>query len=206
MQLHHLAFYLYGGAVLLAPLLAYAHSTECLQARLEVIGGNVHLDIIADYGMNPVIRDEASARLALHEALRVKMNDQLKPLTDLAPLDITWRYQYDPQSPLLPSVEDTEHQLLGAHWKWPCTEAVLSLAVEESSRHQVLLWQPQAHEPARWVMLLAGDASPVLQVPQVASSPWLWYTCSGLSLLLLGYLALRVGKSHSPLRSSIVTT
>jgi hypothetical protein len=183
-----LAYIIYGGAALLAPLLAFGHNSECLQAKLEVIEDRVHLDIIADYGMNPLIKDEASAKQALHEALRVKVQGEMKALTDLAPLDITWRYHYDPQSPLLPSAEDTEHQLLGAHWSWPCTESSISFAVADNAKQQVMLWQPQPDKPARWVMLLAGDSSPPLSLPAASSSAAAFSYLAILAVVILALL------------------
>ena len=171
-----------GGAIVL-PLFASAHGTEFLDARLEVAaGGQVKLCIIADYGGNPMIADEAEARRALQEALRVRLNGNTLPLESLV---ISARAAPDPQSPMPRGPEDLTqpHQLLAATWAWQGRSDTIQFVVPRSNQQTVLLWMPGT--PAQWTMLIPGDEGPVIRLHWYQSRAWMWVLAVVLLLPLV---------------------
>ena len=103
-----------GGAIML-PLLASGHGMELMQARLQFDpAGIAHLEMTADYAGNPMINSEGEARTALQDLLRIEVGGQQHKLSELAPLRLEKRDQFDPTSPLpLPEeAAGVKHQLL----------------------------------------------------------------------------------------------
>ena len=178
-----------GGAAAL-PLLAQAHDGEFLQARFEARHGVLHLQIIADYGGNPMIADEAEARRVLADALRIEVGESKiqHRLDELAPLTIKPRAARDTQSPMPHTENDPEHphQLLAASWRWSAPDGEVRFFVPETSRQTVLFWvhEPGA-SPARWTMLVSGDRTPTIAVKR----PWWKHSWLWAALIMLGLLA-----------------
>jgi hypothetical protein len=171
---------LFTGGVAVLPLLAQAHDGEFLQARFEARHGVLHLQIIADYGGNPMIADEAEARRALTDSLRIEVGESKTQhrLDELAPLTIAPRAARDTQSPAPQNETDPRHphQLLAASWRWSAPDGEVRFFNPETSQQTVLFW---VHEPGvsptRWTMLVAGDRTPTIAVKRPWwKHSWLW--------------------------------
>lgn len=89
-----------GGAIIMAPLLAWGHACEYLVARMETEGARIRLEITADYGANPLIADETEARHAIRSILQVlPPAGSPRSLEELAPLKLEHRSAWDPEAP-----------------------------------------------------------------------------------------------------------
>lgn len=171
------------------PLLLYGHGGEFLEARLETQGGTVNLRIVAQYGDNPMIADEAEARKVLADALRIEVGNAKTNLrlNELTPLVMAPRAARDPGSPMPSSPDDQAHsdKLLEASWNWAATEENVSFLVPETSNQVVLFWMPTPGEKSpRWSMLVPGDRTPAIFV----KLPWWrarWVAGAGVGLVLL---------------------
>jgi hypothetical protein len=192
---------LVGGAIM-APLLAFGHACEFLVAKMEVRQGMVQLEITADYGGNPMLPDETAAREAVQRILQVHTAGQSHPLQDLAPLTFERRQQWDPATPasFAPPPDGQSHELITARWRWQPTVNEVTFSVPKGSPNDVLLWTTAAHLPGKqvqWMLLIEGDSSPVIAIPQPPStsrSQWWW---SPLTLFALAAVLLFVRSRRS---------
>jgi hypothetical protein len=167
-----LQFLVIGGATL-APLFAWGHGADCVQAKLSLEGREVVLSMVADYGVNPLIADEAEARQVLASCLEFQQGDRMLPLRELGAPQYQADARFDPASPMPPMPGDDGHKLVGCVYRWSATSESLRFHVPKGSIHNVLLWKMDQGE-ARWTMLLGDESSPVLHVlPQPMSSLWL---------------------------------
>lgn len=187
-RLRFIARIIAGGACWL-PLLADGHGAEFLDARFEARNGLLHLQIIADYGDNPMLANETEARKALSDALRIELASSKTQhrLDELAPLKITPRVERDAQSPVPKSGDHAEHahHLLAASWRWAAPEGEVRFLVPETSHQTVLFW---LHEPGvsppRWSMLVPGDRTPAIVVKRPWwRQSWLWGAIIGTAIL-----------------------
>jgi hypothetical protein len=156
-------------------LLASGHGSEFLEARLDARNGVLRLEIIAEYGDNPMIANEAEAQGVLADALHVQigMEKTKRRLAELSPLTMAPRAARDPRSPM--PREDSGHgdhqhnKLLGASWHWAAPEGEVRFVVPETNRQTVLFWlyEPDAAKP-KWSLLVPGDSTPAITVKH----PW----------------------------------
>lgn len=171
------------------PLFAYGHGGEFLEARLDHAGGVLKLSLVAEYGDNPMIADEAEARKVLADTLRIRVGTSLEALllSELAPLELAPREAREPESPMPPSVPDPAHahRLLGATWSWSAPEGEVSFVVPETCRQTVLFWlHTPGVSPPRWTMLVPGDQTPAIAVEHPWwRSAWVW---AGLPVVGVG--------------------
>jgi len=171
------------------PLLLYGHGGEFLEARLEAQDGTLNLRIVAQYGDNPMIADEAEARKVLADAVRIEVGTAGKNqrLDELTPLVMAPRAARDTGSPMPKTAEDSSHsdKLLEASWTWPATEENVNFLVPETSGQVVLFWIPAPGEKTpRWSLLIPGDRTPAIFV----KLPWWrarWVAGVGVGLVLL---------------------
>lgn len=181
---------------------AFGHGVEFLSARLTLLpDAEVLLEVTADYGSNPLLMDEASAREALADPIRLRQNETLVVLNQLSSPQIAenddWA-QFAPASYLPPDTEGQAHQLLTASWRWRSETPDIVFEMPKGKRHDVLLWtrdETNPDAPPKWMLLLGGDRSKAVAV---AWPPWWrrnWPTvmaCGVLLLLTGGYLISRV--------------
>ncbi len=172
------------GAIAL-PLFAFGHGTEMLDARFEFdSNGALLLQVTSDYSGNPMLADEAEARAALQDALRIEFEGSTHKLSELAPMKLELRDQPDPDSPMprAPVDPSLKHQLVTATWNWQPRTKSVQFFVPKESNQTVLFW---LNEPGvkdhRWSMMISGDRTPVITVPSQPSR-WGWV----LSLVLAG--------------------
>jgi hypothetical protein len=150
---------------------------EFLVAKLEVGRGVVQLEITADYGANPMIENEAAALEAIRTILRVGG----RPLEDLAPLEYEQRKAWDAGMPA--AQEGNNHELLTGVWRWQADVPEVTFSVPDGSPNDVLLWTAAENLPgkeAKWMVLIEGENSPVVRVPQPPSRIWPWLAVSTL--------------------------
>ena len=199
-----LPFILAAGAALWLPLCAFGHGVEFLSARLTLLpDAEVLLEVTADYGSNPLLIDEASARAALADPIRLRQDDTLVALGSLSVPQIAenddWA-QFAPASYLPPDTEEQAHQLLTAAWRWRSATPEVVFEMPKGKRHDVLLWTRDETNPAappKWMLLLGGDRSKAIPVawPPWWRRHWLTVMASGVfSVMILsagGYLISR---------------
>lgn len=155
--------------ILFSPLFVFGHACEFLVVRLETKPDRVVLEITADYGGNPLIPDETTAREAVKNILQVHLGGQVRRLEDLEPLKFEKRSQWDPDAPAAfsPAPDGQEHQLLTGIWSWPPHTDFISLGVPRKNLHDVLLWTRDEKLPgkdARWMLLIEGDKTPEIRL------------------------------------------
>ncbi|OYW29659.1 MAG: hypothetical protein B7Z47_04510 [Chthoniobacter sp. 12-60-6] len=178
-----------GGAVL-APLCALGHGSEFLSAKLTLLpDAEVLLEVTADYGSNPMIADEAAAREALADPLRLRQQDVLVPL---GAASISRQQKWDEHAPSVYQTSDTDdeaHSLITSTWRWRSAEPEIVFEMPKGKLHDVLLWTHDAAHPEaepKWMLLLAGDRSRPISIQQ---TPWWrgWMAAAGAGgLILLG--------------------
>ena len=192
-------FILAAGGAVLAPLCALGHGAEFLSAKLTLLpDAEVLLEITADYGGNPMIADESIAREALSDPVRLKYNETLVPLTELAAVNITqhdnWA-EFAPASYVPSDTEGQPHALITAAWRWRSKTPEIAFEMPKGKLHDVLLWtrdQTNPAAPPKWMLLLAGDKSKAIPVHW---TPW-WQrwqtvTASSVFVIALGYFVSR---------------
>jgi hypothetical protein len=207
MPIASLIKFIAGGAIGL-PLLASGHGSEFLEAKFFFDrSGTAHLEITADYSGNPMIADQKEARAALDDILRVKIGDTEHKLIDLAPVKLEPRDQPDPTSPMprAPEFQTMKHELLTALWQWKPTGKAMQFVLPTGRQHSMVFWmkEEQVKEP-RWVMLIAGDKTPSIAVPDSLAASYVsfdsgppWVTALGMLVLALAiFLLWRWCKRH----------
>lgn len=163
--------FIFGGATL-APLSAFGHGGEFLLAHLSVLPNReVRLEITADYGENPMISSAEEAESLIPEILQLHTDGKPRTLNTLSPGKFEKHDKLDPTAPIpvLPGEADKVHELLTGSWQWKPAEDGLRFEVPKGNPHNVLLWvttDQNGSEKPRWNMLIAGDLSPVIPLPQ----------------------------------------
>ncbi len=183
-------------ATVVLPPAACGHGVEFLSARLTLLPqAEVLLEVTADYGSNPMLIDEAAACAALADPIRLRRNDVLVPLSDMATATVSPQHdwaEFAPASYLPPDTEGQTHQLLTAAWRWRSETPEITFEMPKGKLHDVLLWtrdETNPDAPARWMLLLGGDRSKAIAV---AWPPW-WQrgaTVIASCLILVGLLAI----------------
>ena len=162
-------------ACLLTPLFVSAHGTEFIMARMNVIEDQnlIELRLGIDYLGNPMIADEAAARVALQEALHVRHGDKTTRFTDLAPLTVESSSSWEDTMPdsLQPPDDGLPHQIMIGTWRWKSDAQEVAFTVTRGNRNDVLLWQQTGNGEVKSTMLLGGDVSPALTLAP-PPAPW----------------------------------
>jgi len=192
-------FILAAGGAILAPLCVFGHGAEFLSAKLTLLPeAEVLLEITADYGGNPLIADEAVAKEALMDPVRLLRGESLVPLAELSAASITqhdnWA-EFAPASYLPSDAETQAHTLITAAWRWRSSEPEIVFEMPKGKLHDVLLWtrdQTNPDAPPKWMLLLAGDRSKAISIHW---PPWWqrWHMvmASSVVVLALGYFVSR---------------
>jgi hypothetical protein len=190
---------LHSSFVILAPAGTFGHGAEFLSAKLTLLPeAEVRLEITADFGGNPLIADEAAARSALVDPVRLRVGDHLVALSDVAGASLSqhqnWA-EFAPASYLPSDTEGQEHQLITAAWRWRSKTPEIIFEMPKGRMHDVLLWtrdETNPDAPPKWMLLLAGDKSKAISVHW---TPWWrrWQTvmASSVFVLALGYFVSR---------------
>ncbi|MDP1586434.1 MAG: hypothetical protein Q8M07_01710 [Prosthecobacter sp.] len=185
--------------VILAPAGAFGHGAEFLSAKLTLLpDAEVLLEVTADYGGNPLIADEAAAKEALIDPIKLRLGGALVPLAELSAARITqhnnWA-EFAPASYLPSDTEAQPHNLITAAWRWRSSGPEIVFEMPKGKLHDVLLWtrdQTNSEAPPKWMLLLAGDKSKAISVHW---PPWWqrWQTvmASSVFVLVLGYFVSR---------------
>ena len=165
----------------LVPSRAPAHGGEFMLAKVATANGSVWLELTADYGENPMLHDEAEAREALRHVLQVRLGASSRKLDELSPIRFEKRTQFDDDAPLpkAPSGNLPSHQLVTALWQWKPNAAAISFEVPKGNPHNVILWLANTEAPrekTQWLLMIAGDYSPAIPIPQ---ETWSWRRCLG---------------------------
>ncbi len=192
-------FILAAGGAILAPLCVFGHGAEFLSAKLTLLPeAEVLLEITADYGGNPLIADEAVAKEALMDPVRLMRGESLVPLAELSAASITqhdnWA-EFAPASHLPSDAETQAHTLITAAWRWRSSEPEIVFEMPKGKLHDVLLWtrdQTNPDAPPKWMLLLAGDRSKAISIHWPPWwQRWQMVMASSVVVLALGYFVSR---------------
>jgi hypothetical protein len=192
-------FILAAGGAILAPLCVFGHGAEFLSAKLTLLPeAEVLLEITADYGGNPLIADEAVAKEALMDPVRLMRGESLVPLAELSAASITQHDNWAEFAPALylPSDAETQaHTLITAAWRWRSSEPEIVFEMPKGKLHDVLLWtrdQTNPDAPPKWMLLLAGDRSKAIAIHWPPWwQRWQMVMASSVVVLALGYFVSR---------------
>lgn len=185
--------------ILSSPLCAFGHGAEFLSAKLTLLSdAEVLLEVTADYGGNPLISDEAAAKEALLDPIRLRFGDSLLPMSEISPITVSkhdnWA-EFAPASYLPSDTEAQPHTLITAAWRWRSEAPEVVFEMPKGKLHDVLLWtrdETNPDAPPKWMLLLAGDRSKAISVHW---PPW-WrrwqmVMASSVFVLALGYFVSR---------------
>ena len=191
---------LLGGASLL-PLFASAHNGEWLLAKLTIPAtGEVSLTVTVDAEANFLIKDRADLAREAKELLLLNDGKETRPWSEVAPTpSFGTTDRLDPTAPLNHTPEELarRYTLLQATWRWDDPPARFTLLAPEKSPHTVLLWLDDRLQPAaeaRWVMLIGGDESPLIQLSTAEPRRALpWWLGPGIGDFVIPALATLAG-------------
>jgi hypothetical protein len=198
------------GALVL-PLFVWAHNGEVLLTRVTLhADGSCSLKVTADLKANYNIRGRAELAKAAESLFTVSTGKDLFPLTEAAGSpDFSSATKLDLDSPFQHTAEELAktYQLESAEWNWTPEPRNFLLRLPDESPHTVLLWLIDETKPgakARWVMMVAGDESPLIQAhePTGLLGRRMLLLCGGLMLALAvalvgGFLLLRRRRAKS---------
>ena len=168
-----------GGAVM-APLLAFGHGAEFLEARVRLDKpGWVKVELTADYEDNPLIADEEAARLIMSDAFFVRDGGHETTWTELAPLVFEHRTKPDLTAPVPedPTWADRPHGLLTAVWEYAPKSLTVQFVRPQSTPHDILMWTtggPEKKPPTPWQILICGDVSRTVDIQPNPTQHWQW--------------------------------
>lgn len=177
MRVRLLILLFFGGAIL-APLTAFGHGGEFLLAHLSVLPNReIRLEITADYGENPMISSAEEAQALIPEILQLQSDGKTQTLGELSPGKFEKHNTLDPTAPIPmpPGEVGKVHQLLTGIWQWKASCDSLRFSVPRGNPHNILLWITNDRTPMekpRWSMLIAGDSSPEIPLPQDTRFDW----------------------------------
>jgi hypothetical protein len=190
-----------GGALLL-PLLASAHNGEWLLAKCTIgVDNDVTVRITADAEANPRIKTQADLIRETKGLLLVHDGQATRDFLELAnPAELGVDDRLDAEAPLGHTPEELAktYTLLRLTARAALTPRRFTFRLPEKNPHTVILWlvdeRREKQEP-RWVMLIGGDESPMIEVDKERwyDRPW-WQRGRGGSpiyyVLTYGTLAL----------------
>ncbi|MFN5655603.1 MAG: hypothetical protein ACK47U_06995 [Verrucomicrobiota bacterium] len=185
------------GALVL-PLFVSAHNGEVLLSRLTLhADGTCSLKVTADLEGNYNIRERAELAKAVEGLFTVstgKDSFALKEATGEPQFSSATKLETD--SPFQHTAEELakSYQLESAEWRWTPDPRNFLLRLPDESPHTVLLWLVDETKPgakARWVMMVAGDESPLIQAHEDTGhlGRRMLILCSGTMLIVAAALA-----------------
>lgn len=185
------------GALVL-PLFVSAHNGEVLLSRLTLhADGTCSLKVTADLEGNFNIRERAELAKAVDGLFTVstgKDSFALKEATGEP--DFSSATKLDLDSPFQHTAEELakSYKLESAEWRWTPDPRNFILRLPDESPHTVLLWLVDETKPgakARWVMMVAGDESPLIQAHEDTGhlGRRMLILCGGTMLIVAAALA-----------------
>jgi len=198
------------GALVL-PLFVSAHNGEVLLSRLTLhADGSCSLKVTADLEGNYNIRERAELAKAVEGLFTVSTGKDSFALREATgEPDFSSATKLDLDSPFQHTAEELAktYKLESAEWRWTPEPRNFLLRLPDESPHTVLLWLVDETKPgakARWVMMVAGDESPLIQAhePTGHLGRRMLLICGGLMLALAvalvgGFLLLRRRREKS---------
>jgi hypothetical protein len=192
-------------------LFVSAHNGEVLLSRLTLhADGTCSLKVTADLEGNYNIRERAELAKAVEGLYMVstgKDSFALKEATGEP--DFSSATKLDLDSPFQHTAEELakSYKLESAEWRWTPEPRNFILRLPDESPHTVLLWLVDETKPgtkARWVMMVAGDESPLIQAhePTGHLGRRMLLLCGGTMLIVaaalaFGFLILRRRRAKS---------
>jgi len=186
-----------GGALLL-PLLASAHNGEWLLAKCTIgVDNDVTVRITADAEANPRIKTQADLIRETKGLLLVHDGKTTRDFLELAnPAELGVDDRLDAEAPLGHTPEELAktYTLLKSTARAALTPRRFTFRLPERSPHTIILWlvdQRLEKQEPRWVMLIGGDESPMIEVDR-ENNRWkdpergsIWFARGSLSAFIL---------------------
>jgi hypothetical protein len=185
------------GALVL-PLFVSAHNGEVLLSRLTLhADGTCSLKVTADLEGNYNIRERAELAKAVEGLFTVSTGKDSFALKDATgEPDFSSATKLDLDSPFQHTAEELakSYKLESAEWRWTPDPRNFLLRLPDESPHTVLLWLVDETKPgakARWVMMVAGDESPLIQAHEDTGhlGRRMLILCGGTMLIVAAALA-----------------
>ena len=198
------------GALVL-PLFVCAHNGEVLLSRLTLhTDGTCSLKVTADLEGNYNIRERAELAKAVEGLFTVSTGKDAFALNEAtgAP-EFSSATKLETDSPFQHTAEELakSYKLESAEWRWTPEPRNFVLRLPDESPHTVLLWLVDETKPgakARWVMMVAGDESPLIQAHEDTGhlGRRMLIFCAGTMLIVgaalaFGFLMLRRRRAKS---------
>jgi hypothetical protein len=179
-------------------LFVSAHNGEVLLSRLTLhADGTCSLKVTADLEGNFNIRERAELAKAVDGLFTLstgKDSFALKEATGEP--DFSSATKLDLDSPFQHTAEELakSYKLESAEWRWTPDPRNFLLRLPDESPHTVLLWLVDETKPgakARWVMMVAGDESPLIQAHEDTGhlGRRMLILCGGTMLIVAAALA-----------------
>jgi hypothetical protein len=185
------------GALVL-PLFVSAHNGEVLLSRLTLhADGTCSLKVTADLEGNYNIRERAELAKAVEGLFTVSTGKDSFALKDATgEPDFSSATKLDLDSPFQHTAEELakSYKLESAEWRWTPDPRNFLLRLPDESPHTVLLWLVDETKPgakARWVMMVAGDESQLIQAHEDTGhlGRRMLILCGGTMLIVAAALA-----------------
>jgi hypothetical protein len=171
---------------------AKGHGLNFLLVKATPAAGQLRLDISADFSNNPLIENAAQAQEIITSLLQVQTPAGSQAVGQAAGFSFQPSSEVDPTCPFQPPVDPVAppHQLVTGTTYEPITSASATLSIPKGNPHDVLFWTSPPTGPAQKLMMIAGDSTGPIPIPQAPQSQrpfpiWLW------GAITLGYVALR---------------
>ena len=166
------------------PLFVCAHNGEVLLAKLTLrADGDCALKVTADLDANYNIRERAELARAAEGLFTVSTGKDFFPFAPSAGApEFSSATKLDADSPSQHTPEELakSYRLESVAWRWTPAPSRFVLRLPDESPHTVLLWLVDENKPgakARWVMMVAGDESPLIEAHAPTARrelPW-WF-------------------------------
>ena len=200
-------FCLTGGALLL-PLLASAHNGEWLLAKCTIdVGNSVTLTVTADAEANPRIHDEAALIRDTKDLMMLNYRIAGGGWGYACPVSLasSTSERLDPAAPLGHTPEELAktYRLLHVSTTYTLPPERFTIKLPAGSPHTVVLWlvdERLTKQEPRWVMLIGGDESPLIEVTpgqkerpwwvgRRGLSPWIYFSLAALAMAIATWVA-----------------
>lgn len=176
-----------GTVLAFVPKSVSAHGAEYVFAKLTVgTDRRCTLEVTADYMDNPMIHGEADARTVIADLLSAQFGEASPAPEPMGEPKYEERQQFDPTTPAWggEAARGQSHHLLTAIWRWKSSHPSVFLQMSSHTPFDALFWTVDSTQPVskiRWTLLVPGDRSPTVTLPQSYLSAGAWTLC-GLAM------------------------
>ena len=178
------------------PATAWSHAGTFILAKCSTDpAGAVSLELTVDCAQHPTLTDRAAAITALRGALMVVSSEGPLAVDSLAMGVAENSTVPDSEIPVseVAKEEGRSHDFVRMRYSWHPGVPEIRFTVPTGNPHDILFWLSGAARPATgpvpWRILIAGDVSPPVPVPQLlppqkSTQPMRWAMAALIGLLV----------------------